>query len=217
ERVPDAADPDAPPGGRTRDPRMWREPLAWAVAVFLGCQSISYYAVTAWLPTLLIEDVGVAPDLAGGAMSAFQLLGIGGTLLIPLLSGRRPNQSWLGLGIVCGWVVLGVGLLLWPSAWPAWVAVGGVVQGAGISFAFTVLVLRAHDAAAARSLSSMVQLVGYSLGAAGPVAFGALFGATGGWTAPLLLLLAVSVAMAVSGWAAGRNRTVGAPSAVPSR
>ncbi len=94
---------------------------------------------------------------------------------------------------------------------------GGVVQGAGISFAFTVLVLRAYDAAAARSLSSMVQLVGYSLGAAGPVAFGALSGATGGWTAPLLLLPAVSAVMAVAAWAAGRDRTVGAPSAAPSR
>ncbi len=119
ERTPEAPDAAAAPsGGWEPDPRMWPEPLAWVVALFLGCQSICYYAVTAWLPTLLIEDVGVPPDLAGGAMSTFQLLGIGGTLLIPL-SGRRPNQSWLGLCLVLGWVVLGVGLLLWPSAWPA--------------------------------------------------------------------------------------------------
>jgi CP family cyanate transporter-like MFS transporter len=195
----------------TADPRLWRSPVAWAVALFLGCQSIAYYSVTAWLPTLLVDDAGLDTAAAGAGMSLFQLLGIGGTLLIPLLAGRRSHQGRLGVAVACGWVVLVTGLMLWPSGWVAWTLVGGVAQGAGISFAFTVLVLRAHDAAAARALSGMAQLVGYTLGAMGPAAVGALYEATGGWTAPLIALLAVTGSMAVLGLVAGRDTTVGAP------
>jgi CP family cyanate transporter-like MFS transporter len=51
--------------------------------------------------------------------------------------------------------------------------------------------------------------VGYSLGASGPVLAGWLYGATGGWTAPLLLLVGVCTVMAAASVVAGRDRTVG--------
>jgi CP family cyanate transporter-like MFS transporter len=188
---------------------LWREPVAWAVTLLLGMQSLAYYAVTAWLPTLLVDDLGISVRTAGIGMSVFQVLGIVGTLAIPLLARRGRDQAWLGILVASAWAVLVVGLLVAPSAWLAWSVVGGVAQGAGISLAFTVLVLRAHDAAAARSLSGMAQLVGYSLGASGPVLVGLLYEATGGWTAPLALLLGVCVMMGAAAVAAGRDRTVG--------
>jgi CP family cyanate transporter-like MFS transporter len=179
------------------------------VTLLLGMQSLAYYAVTAWLPTLLVDDLGISVRTAGIGMSVFQVLGIVGTLAIPLLARRGRDQAWLGILVASAWAVLVVGLLVAPSAWLAWSVVGGVAQGAGISLAFTVLVLRAHDAAAARSLSGMAQLVGYSLGASGPVLVGLLYEATGGWTAPLALLLGVCVMMGAAAVAAGRDRTVG--------
>jgi MFS transporter, CP family, cyanate transporter len=194
-----------------RDPRLWRDPVAWSVTLFLGFQSMCYYSVTAWLPTLLLDEVAIDLPTAGVAMSIFQLLGIGGTLLIPLLVPRRRHQSWLGICVAAGWAALVLGLLLWPQAWVVWTLVGGVAQGAGISFAFTVLVLRAYDAAAARALSSMTQLIGYALGAAGPVVIGALYEGTRGWALPLALLLAVTVGQALAAVLAGRDTTVGHP------
>jgi CP family cyanate transporter-like MFS transporter len=172
-------------------------------------QSLAYYTVTAWLPTLLVEDAGVPSGPAGVGMSLFQVLGIPGTLVIPLLARRSRRQGWLGLCVAGSWAVMVLGLLTAPSGWLVWSVVGGVAQGAGISLAFTVLVLRASDAAAARSLSSMAQLVGYSLGASGPVLAGWLYGATGGWTAPLVLLVGVCTVMAAASVVAGRDRTVG--------
>jgi CP family cyanate transporter-like MFS transporter len=199
--------PSAAPSSAARS--VWRQPLAWAVTLLLGMQSLAYYTVTAWLPTLLVEDVGVPSGPAGVGMSLFQVLGIPGTLVIPLLARRSRRQGWLGLCVAGSWALMVVGLLVAPSAWLVWSVVGGVAQGAGISLAFTVLVLRASDAAAARSLSSMTQLVGYSLGASGPVLAGWLYGATGGWTAPLLLLVGVCTVMAAASVVAGRDRTVG--------
>lgn len=193
---------------------VWQHPVSWAVALLLGSQSITYYAVTAWLPTLLVDDAGLDLAAAGLGMSVFQILGVAGTFVIPALASRRPQQGWLGVAVALGWAVMVAGLLVWPSAWLVWTVVGGIAQGAGISLAFTVLILRAADAATARSLSGMTQLVGYSIGALGPLAVGALYEATGGWTAPLTLLLAVCVAMGAAGLRAGRDVTVGGPASI---
>jgi MFS transporter, CP family, cyanate transporter len=90
-----------------------------------------------------------------------------------------------------------------------WTLVAGFAQGSGISFAFTVLVLRAHDTASARDLSSMAQLVGYTLGAAGPAVVGALYQSTGDWVVPLVLLVTETAMLAGLAFVAGQNRTVG--------
>jgi MFS transporter, CP family, cyanate transporter len=200
----------APPAEGAAVP-VWRTPVAWAVALVLGLQSVLYYAVTAWLPTLLVDEVG---DLGAAAVAAslFQVLGIPGTLVVPAVLARRrrdQGQSGLGVAVAAAWGVLLAGLLVAPGAWPVWAVVGGLAQGAGISFAFTLVVLRARDDVAVRRLSAMCQLVGYGVGATGPLAVGALYAATGGWTAPLGLLLGVTAAYAVAAVVAGRPVTVG--------
>jgi cyanate permease len=65
--------------------------------------------------------------------------------------------------------------------------------------------MRSSGGEIARSISAMVQTVGYCLGAVGPVLIGALSAATGGWRVPFLVLLTLSGLLAV----------LGASSAVP--
>ena len=192
-------------GGATA---LWRHPVAWAVALVLGVQTLLYYAMTTWLPTVITEQS--ASGAGATAASLFQLMGIPGALLVPLLVGRRAGQGWLGLAVAAGWVTLAVGLLAWPGAWGVWVAVGGLAQGAGVSLAFTLMVVRAGDDAVARDLSAMAQLVGYAVGAGGPLLVGALYGATGGWVTPLLVLAAVGVAYGAFALVAGRAVLIGA-------
>lgn len=187
---------------------VWRQPMAWAVGLVLGFQSALYYALTSWLPLLLQDEVGLGRAAAGNAMSLFQLLGIPGALVVPALARRRPDQAWLGLALGAGWVVMVGGLLLAPQWWLAWCVVGGVTQGMGISFAFSLVVLRAVDPDTTRNLSAMGQLVGYGVGAAGPVAVGSLRAATDGWTAPLTLLLGTAVLLVLSSMVAGKDRPV---------
>jgi CP family cyanate transporter-like MFS transporter len=123
--------------------------------------------------------------------------------VVPAVVARRRSQRGLAVAVGTAWALLPAGLLLAPQAWPVWAVVGGVAQGAGISLAFTLVVLRSADEATARRLSGMSQLVGYTAGAAGPLVVGALYAATGGWTVPLLLLVAAAVALAGAGVAAG--------------
>ncbi|MGY1637682.1 MFS transporter [Geodermatophilus sp. SYSU D00742] len=191
---------------------VWRSPVAWAVATVLALQSVLYYAITAWLPTLLLDELGQGLRPGAVAAALFQILGIPGSLLVPAVLARRRRaggQSGLGVVVAGSWAVLVLGLLVAPGLWVVWAVLGGLAQGAGIAFAFTALVLRAADEAAARRLSGMAQLVGYGVGATGPLVVGAVYAATGGWGPPLILLLAVTGVLAVAAALAGRPRTVG--------
>jgi MFS transporter, CP family, cyanate transporter len=205
-----SAAPSSRPGsGRVVSVRVWRSPVAWAVTGVLAMQSVLYYAVTAWLPTLLIDDAGLDVPTASLAASVFQVLGIAGALLVPALLGRLRDQRGLALAVAAGWGLVPLGLLLQPGVWPLWICLGGLVQGAGISLAFALVPLRAADEDVVARLSAMSQLVGYAVGASGPLAVGALYAATKGWAAPLAFLVGVAAAMGAAGALAGRRATVG--------
>lgn len=197
---------DAPSGPAVR---VWREPVAWAVSAVLAMQSVLYYAVTAWLPSLLGDELGLDLGAAAVAATIFQVLGIPGALLVAPLLGRWRGQSGLAVVVALAWAVVPAGLLLWPEAWPVWAVVGGLVQGAGISLAFALVVLRSADDSVVPRMSSMSQLVGYSVGAVSPLVVGVLYAATSGWAVPLIVLLGVCAALGAAGVVAGRPAAVG--------
>jgi CP family cyanate transporter-like MFS transporter len=187
---------------------VWRSPVTWALAVFMGMQALAFYAMLAWLPALL-QDAGVAAVGAGWALALFNLLGIASALVLPGLAGRRADQRSLALLVSGGWALGVAGLLAAPSLYLLWSPIAGLAQGAGISLALTLIVLRARHPAAARDLSGTVQSVGYLIGASGPLLLGALRDASGGWAVPLLALLGVIAVMAMASWPAAGNRQVG--------
>jgi MFS transporter, CP family, cyanate transporter len=193
----------APPDTATGP--VWRHRTAWAIAIFFGTQSMIYFAMTAWLPTLLIDVVGLDRRTAGVGLSVFQLVGIAGTLVAPPLATRMRRQRALTVGLAGLAALSLVGLLALPSAWPLWAGAGGLAVGAALGTATTLIVLRTRHATTTRRLSAMAQTGAYAIAACGPVAVGALHDATGGWTAPLIMLLAVAGAMAAAGTVCGRR------------
>jgi CP family cyanate transporter-like MFS transporter len=194
-----------------RDGFVWRLPIAWALAVAFGSQSALYYALTAWLPALLVDRAGITPQLAGTALALFQLTAIPTALTVAGLCRLRPQQGWLALTIAASWGAFLVGLLLTPGLWPVWAVVGGLAQGAGFTFVLTLIVLRSADEHVVRALGSMGQFVGYLVGAAGPVVVGWLAQTSGGWTAPAAFLLALAAALGIAGFVAGRDVVVHTP------
>lgn len=68
--------------------------------------------------------------------------------------------------------------------------------------------LRSRSSEVTASLSSFVQSIGYLVAAAGPLAIGALYGATGGWTVPIWVLLVLLVPQLILGLLASRERYV---------
>jgi CP family cyanate transporter-like MFS transporter len=197
---------DAP--GRALAATVWRSRLAWWVAAFMACQSLTFYSLNAWLPTLL-QDHGVDATTAGGMLAVFNFTGIAAALTVPAWATRRRSQRLLTALVAAGFLVGLAGLLVAPraGAW-AWMVVLGLAQGAGISLALTLFVLRTRSAPMSAELSGMAQTVGYLVAALGPLSVGALHGAEGGWTAGVLEMLAVAVVLTVAGWSAAADRSI---------
>ncbi|QLH22873.1 MFS transporter [Streptomyces sp. Rer75] len=204
-------------GNRTGDGKgsgdgraLSRSPLAWQVTLFMGLQSLIAYVTIAWMPTIL-TDHGMAKATAGLVFAFSTLVQMAGSFVVPLLAGRMRSQRLLAVA-VAGLMASGIaGLLVAPvpGAW-AWATLIGVGQGGSVGLALTMMVLRTGDAHTSARLSGMAQTWGYLLAAAGPLALGAVHQATGGWTLPIVLMLAVCAALALLGLGAGRDRKIAA-------
>lgn len=156
-------------------------------AGFAG-QAISYYGVTAWLPTLLSDELGMAPAAAGAGSSLFQILAIAGGLGVPMVA-RFTSTTAVALTLGAMWLCVPLGLLLAPELWWLWSSLGGAAQGGGITVIFIAVIKLARDQASAGRMSAIVQGVGYCFAAAAPTAVGYVNSISGGWTMPLLVIL----------------------------
>lgn len=196
--------PSAPPPGRS----LLRDPLAWQVTVFFGLQSLSFYAMLGWLPSMY-RDFGASPAVAGFLLSFSGLVQIPVSLVVPSLANRTTHQVWYAVG---GTALIGAGVagvLLAPMAAPyLWVALIGAGQGGCFALGLNLFVLRTERVVDTARVSAMAQSIGYTLCAFGPLLVGLLHDATGSWTAPLVLLLALLAPQVVCGALAGRDRAV---------
>ena len=196
----------AAPGARMTG--LWRHPLAWQLAVYMGVMSLLSYTLIAWMPTIL-TDQGMDRGTAGAVFAFCNLVQVAGAFLVPLMAGRMTSQRTLVV-LMVGCNVAGItGLLLAPvgGAW-LWAVLLGVAQGGGFGLAMALIVLRSGGATVASQLSGMSQMVGYFIAAAGPVGFGALHQVTGGWGLPLVLLLGCCGVALAAGLGAGRAHTL---------
>jgi MFS transporter, CP family, cyanate transporter len=184
---------------------LLRAPLARQVTAFLGLQSVQFYSIAAWLPTLL-ADAGVPVGEGGFLLAVSNVTGAAGALLAPAVAGRMRAQRPLVVVVLAAYVIGLGGLLLTPSTGTfGWVAVFGVAQGGGFALALTLIVLRSATPLVAARLGGVAQCVGYLVAAAGPVLLGALHDATDGWHWPMVLLLVLLLPMGWVGWGASRD------------
>jgi CP family cyanate transporter-like MFS transporter len=167
-------------------------------AGFAG-QAFSYYGVTAWLPSILADELGMTAAEAGAGSSLFQILAIVGGLGVPL-AARFASTTTVGLTLGLLWLTVPVGLLLAPELWWLWSSFGGIAQGGGITLIFIAIIRLARDQASAGRMSAVVQGAGYAFGALAPTLLGYVNGVSGSWTGPLLMVLG-SVAMFILGTA----------------
>jgi CP family cyanate transporter-like MFS transporter len=208
-----AAAPPTVPAAPVRG--LWRSPLAWQVTLVMGLQSLQFYALTAWAPTIFV-DGGRTPTAAGLLLSLAGVSSLVTSAVTPVLAARSRTQHHLVVLLIALWVVGYLGLLLAPGALaPLWMVLIGLGQGVGISLGLTLITLRSPDAAHTSELSGMAQGVGYVLAAAGPLALGAIHDATGSWTAPVVTLLVLLVPLAVAGAGAARDRHVAGTGPAP--
>ena len=188
--------------------RLWRLPLAWALALVFGTSSTIAYVSFAWLPTLLVDIGGVTPATAGLLLSVFALIGLPCSMIVPIMIVRFQATRPLFFIAVGGGLVGLLGLLLVPTAAPSlWVSFFGL---ATIMFPLSLVLLsiRARTPESAVALSGFVQSIGYAIAAFFPLLVGLLHDSTAGWQVPLIVIGAVLIVSIPAGVVAGRRRTI---------
>jgi CP family cyanate transporter-like MFS transporter len=166
---------------------------SWSLALYFGLQSMAFYAGLTWLPSIL-EAHGYSEGSAGTLQAVANAVQFVPAFLIPVLAGRRPHQTEILVVLVVLGVVAATGLLVAPSVAAVWMVMLGLVQGGALGLAMILPVLRGGSGPAVAALTGMALSVGYLIASIGPFVLGVVHDATGGWTVPLLLFIAITAA-----------------------
>jgi CP family cyanate transporter-like MFS transporter len=161
-------------------------------------QALLAYAVLSWFPYMLTTTGLTATD-SGLMFGLMQLVSVpAGMVLIAI--GSRPRMLRPAFYLASVTMLFGVAaLMLLPAALAA---VPAVLLGFGLGIFPLVMVMISRSGrttAETTAMSTLAQSVGYLLATAGPFGMGLLHSATGGWTVPLVLLLAIALAQIVVG------------------
>jgi CP family cyanate transporter-like MFS transporter len=189
--------------------QIWRSPLAWQIALFMGFQSFLFYVTMSWLPEIL-HDYGISRGTAGWLLSFTQIMGLPVSFFIPVIAERFRSQVWIAL-VLGMFSIVGYGGLLLGSSYPILIAsiiLIGIALGGNFPLALSYIGLRSRNASQAAALSGMAQSTGYILAAVGPMFIGYLYDKTHIWTVPLIILVIISVLVMLFGMRSGRDQIV---------
>ncbi|WP_206458433.1 CynX/NimT family MFS transporter [Anaerovorax sp. IOR16] len=180
---------------------VWASPWAWHITLFLGSQSLLFYSLSNWIPSIL-ADRGLSVEAISMAATWYQWSAVPTTFLAPILIQKMKNKkilaAMIGIGYFIGivlFLISGTSVVLLLIA----LAIASASGGANYSLSMTMIVLVSNDAQEAGELSGMSQCAGYLLAALGPVVSGILYDYTGQWTATLLFYLLVTFVLFISG------------------
>ena len=188
-------------------PGLWGNRLAWNVSLFMGTQSMAFYAGLTWIPTIL-EDNGYSAGTAGALQALSALVQLAPAFAVPVLATRRRSQVGLLWWIVLLQLFGALGLLLAIDVAPLWIVVLGIGQGGALGLGLILPVLRGGGAASVAALTAMSLCVGYMVAAAGPWLLGAVHDAAGGWTLALIVFAGICLLELAPGLPASRARTI---------
>ena len=186
---------------------IWTSALAWQVTLFLGINSLIYYVVIGWLPSILISH-GYSEAQAGSLHGLMQLATAVPGLLVGLILSRLKDQRGIAILMALLCAISAVGLLFMPDLASVWVVIFGFGSGATMILGLTFIGLRANSAHQAAALSGMAQCVGYLLAAFGPPLMGKVHDISGQWSLPLMGCALLACIMAVFGGFAGRDAEI---------
>jgi CP family cyanate transporter-like MFS transporter len=199
------------PQGREPGMGLWRNGLAWAVSVYMGMQSASFYSIALWFGTLMVARGMTLPAVAAD-LSTYYFTQFISALITPMLLTKTRRQGVLAAAIAGTNGALVVAILYAPSSASfALCAVLGLGMGAMFGVALTLQVIRARTADSAARLASMALCVGYVIASLGPLVLGLATRTPHARLASATWLLVIAAVTMIAGAFAGRSRFVDAP------
>ncbi|CAN5182175.1 MFS transporter [soil metagenome] len=183
-------------GPELRRTTQLRRPVAWAVTGFMGLQSLTFYLIITWMPSIELSR-GIGTEDAALHLLLYQLVGAPFGLLISWWVHRTGRYVLITVSTSVPMLIGALGLLATDGGALWWLLIAAPGSAGSLSVAFLLIAHHSVDARAAAGLSAMVNSGGYLLAAAGPVAAGLTHEWTSSWT-PALILLAIAAAVQVA-------------------
>ncbi|VMK52835.1 cyanate permease [Streptococcus pneumoniae] len=182
--------------------KVMRNKQVWAIIIFSGFQSLIFYTVMTWLPTMSIH-AGLSSHEAGLLTSILSLISIPFSMTIPSLTtslSTRNRQLTLTLVSLAG--VVGISMLFFPiNNFIYWLAIHLLI-GTATSALFPYLMvnfsLKTSAPEKTAQLSGLSQTGGYILAAFGPTLFGYSFDLFHSWVPSVAALLLIDILMTVA-------------------
>ncbi|MDJ0333983.1 MFS transporter [Salinibacterium sp. G-O1] len=182
-------------GGRP----IWRSGVAWTIAVVFAMSSFNVYGVLTWLPDILAQTAETSAAQSGALLALYAAMGLPAALLIPVLAARIHNIGPLVQLGALFFIIGDLGLLFAPGfatvLWVIFIGLGALI----FPVCLVLINLRSRTMNGAVALSGFVQGVGYSIASLGPLLFGVLREATGGWVAVFVMLIVSAVVISAGG------------------
>lgn len=149
--------------------------LAWAITALFGGQSIIFYSLVAWAPTMLV-DKGISLHAAGYYFMALQLIVIPTTFVFPMLIAKLEKQKIIAY-LIGAFFLFGFLLFFTTNAILLFIAMLLIGAGIGASFSscMALFALKAETHSGSIGMSGFAQSVGYIFAAIGPILMGLLF------------------------------------------
>jgi len=186
----------------------WRNPVAWALTVYMTLNSIVFYSALAWIAPSYAER-GYTPEVAGLFFGAFTFAQIIGALTLPWLSHRLRYRRTLfatSVGLTTT-AIIGIGTA--PGFLPPVVlAIFGFSLSGSFAMALGLLSEYSLDAPAAARLTAMAFFVTYTVAAFGPFIAGAVMDSADSWTLVFGLLAGVAALQGIATLFLRRDVTV---------
>ena len=187
---------------------MFKSAQAWNISIFMGLQSLFYYCLVTWLPSLL-TDFNMKGDSPGWVLFIIQITMIPIAFCCPIIASKMKNQQMM-IVFICTLMFTSTMMFAWLGA--QWVYFNAVIIGIsnGLSFSLSILFFstRTKNSANAIKISGMAQSVGYLIAAFGPPVFGKLHDWDVSWKSSFFFLSAAVILMFYFGMKAARNKTV---------
>jgi CP family cyanate transporter-like MFS transporter len=192
---------------------FWANPLfksssAWSITLMFGLLNMIHYASATWLPTILITK-GFTLVNAGILVAVATLVGSLLSLAVPHFASKRKDFRLvlivfsIFLAVSYFAISIDTGMSLW-----VWVILGNIGVYVTFSIALFLVVFRAADAAKTKSLSIMMQSVGYVMATVSPIVLGRLFDITGNWDRALYFIVGLAALQVLVAMKAGSNEKV---------
>jgi CP family cyanate transporter-like MFS transporter len=195
----------APSGPKLGLGQLIKSPIAVGTALFYAMASLNTYGMLAWMPTIF-QAGGMSEADAAGAFSVFTFLTLPMAAIVPILATRLKNVAPIAVILSMVFPIAYVGMINAPELAVLWAFTAGIGGGA-FPLAITMFNKRTRTAQGSASIAGFSMGTGYLFGTLGPLLGGALFAATGGWTAALVVFALTGILAIIGGLMMTRGRS----------